>query len=181
MNCPYCHKPIHPGETYCSYCGKRLDGKLERKAGHRSLLKSLIVTGAVIVLTLLIHARHIPYPRGMYVLYDAQGRTAASLSLRSDGTYVLDDGQNYSSYESEMDVPLVVFHHDFDVKKDGLTWDEQEEGKLSYEKDSTYVIHDFFGGLFEKTLDAKLFYSEDQIFLYPSDDDSKVMVMEKPQ
>lgn len=183
MNCPYCHKPIHPGETYCSYCGKRLDGKKEKKEKPwlKQLLKAAVLIAILMAVTLYVREGRVTYPKGMYVLYDESGKTIASLSLRTDGSYVLNDLQNYSSYESDQEEPVVVFHHDFQVGKNGLKWDQEEKGKLRKEEGNTYVLEDFLGGLFDETEDACLFCSEDQIFLYPYGDDSQVFVLEKPQ
>jgi hypothetical protein len=155
----------------------------EKKAAGKTLLITVIVCAIAIGATLLIHQAGETYPKGMYVLYNENGRSVVSLSLRSDGSYVLNDTQDYSGYGTGSDLPVIIFHHDWQISDTGLTWSAEEKGTLTADEEqaSTYILTDFFGGLFDEAEDVCLFYSEDQIFLYPASDDSTVIVMEKPQ
>lgn len=183
MNCPYCHKPLHEGDVYCSYCGKRVNGKREKTAVIRPLIITVIMCVLVVGITLFVCDQSAAYPKGMYVLYDENGSAAATMSLRSDGTYVLNDKQNYSGYITKDDVPIVVFHHQFSINEDGLQWKETIQGKMKRDEadPSSYILEDFFGGLFDHSQNAVMFVSDEAIYLYPEDDDSEVIVMEKPQ
>lgn len=166
MNCPYCHKPVREGESFCTYCGKSLKTKKE----HKRLPKQfkfifVVLLAAVVVYFGYQHFFSSSYPKGMYVMYNTNGDTIASLTLKEDGSYILQDEQNYSSYD---EVPEIVFHHDYEVGNDGLTWDDDVSGKIrKTEASYCYMIEDFLGGLFTPAEDVYLYYADDVIYIYP--------------
>lgn len=133
-----------------------------------------VITAAVLFLT------RPQYPGGMYAMYDESGTVTASLVLRTDGTYRLDDRQNYSSYGSGT-APLLVFAHDFHIGQSGLSWNAEESGRLhrSGQKD-VYLLKGFLGGLFSEKKDVLLLNAGSVIYFYDADgDDDTVWMMSR--
>ena len=182
MKCPYCGREIEENEKYCTYCGHKLTGRKKKKHGWGTAAAALAAAAAVVIIALLLRAHLHTYPKGMYVMYDAKGRSICQLSLRSSGTYELIDLQNYSSVDDESDAPVVVFHHNFSIGREGLTWDQNSEGRMEEtDQPNIYLLKNFFGGLYDEAEDACLYYAGDSIYLYPESDSSEAYIMVVPQ
>lgn len=175
MNCPYCKHPLHAGETYCTYCGKPVHTtpSFFRKHG-----KEIVGIGVVICLVfslLFFMKSYSSNVKGMYAMYDETGNTVFTLSLKVNGTYTIEDKQNYSGYASGEEAPLVILHHDFSVSKEGLKWAQEMHGKYAKtDQNHVYRIPSFFGGLFEESEDAFFVYTDSVLYLYSAKDDQGI-------
>lgn len=171
MNCPFCGKPLHENDHFCSWCGREVTRRrrlqFHMPSGAQMVFILSVCAAAVLVMLVLPHGE---MPKGTYGLYDENGTLCAALTLRSDGTYVLDDRQDYAAYAADGNRPLVVFAHEFAIGAGGLSWDPEEKGKLHASgQEHVYEIPSFLGGLFDEKKDVCLLDAGSVVYLYDPD------------
>ncbi len=174
MKCSHCGGELQESDCYCPYCGRPVVVKKKRK--YRIL--GIVAFVAVLFFVAALVFWKDSLPKGMYEMHDPQGKMIASLSLRKDGTYVLQDEQDYTVGKQDN---AIVFAHHFRITDEGLTWDKKETGRFrsSHEK-NIYEIDDFTGGLYDRKKDMYVFDAGSVIYLYEKDNpDSQIWVMSK--
>ena len=173
MKCSHCGKELHDDDRYCTYCGKRVSRS--KKIFAMPVVLVCLLVGLIVV---AVGVSQPSMPKGMYAMHDSSGNMIASLSLREDGTYVLQDEQDYRSIT---DNGQIVFAHDFEIGKNGLEWDKRESGRIHRSGElNVYEIDGFVGGLYDRKHDMYLFDADDVIYLYEKGrPDATVWVLSK--
>ena len=167
MKCSYCHHPIHKEDKYCVYCGKSVE--------HKNFItfKSVIIIIMVLICLSILcvwNTYQGGYPKGIYAMYDETGKTIFTLSLKSNGSYTIEDKQDYSQYDESK--PLIVLHHDFTISDNGIEWKEIINGKCTKTStENTYLLSNVLGGLFTSSEDAYLVYGADIVYLYSTNEE----------